>query len=88
MTNYHINQKTGQSAICVANTAIRACPIGGEHFNSKEDAQQFIEEKLTQSFGMTSRLQKDIPKAPEEIKAKEEKTEKLSKVSQIGEKSQ
>jgi hypothetical protein len=41
MAKYHINQATGRPNKCTATT--RACPVGGQHYPSKEDAQDAIE---------------------------------------------
>lgn len=39
---YHISPETGEVKIC---RATRKCPIGGEHFDSEEAANKYIEQK-------------------------------------------
>lgn len=46
---YHINRKTGRPNICRAT--IQACPVGGDHFEHKADAQKYIETKFNEEFG-------------------------------------
>lgn len=41
MTNYHINKNTGRPNLCTATK--RACPVGGDHFPTKEAAMQEIQ---------------------------------------------
>lgn len=45
---FHISPVSGRANICRAEE--RACPIGGEHFSSKEEAQNFIEQKLSEKL--------------------------------------
>jgi len=46
---YHINQNTGQPNICKAKK--RDCPVGGEHFTSKEEARKHVETLLAKEKG-------------------------------------
>lgn len=45
---YHISKTTHRPNICVAKGA---CPIGGEHFDNKDDARAYIEKKNEKEFG-------------------------------------
>lgn len=51
---YHISKKTGRPNICKAKTpdSCRAEPVFGEnkHFENKEDAQKYMEEKFSQTY--------------------------------------
>ena len=46
MSKYHVNQNTGRPNICKASK--KACPVGGEHFDSKEEALAGIEAQASQ----------------------------------------
>lgn len=60
---YHINGK-GEPALCRATD--QACPLGGAHFDNKEEAQSHVEGMYAQKFGMTSVLSRPArPKNPE-----------------------
>lgn len=52
---YHISKTTHRPNICVAKGA---CPIGGEHFDNKDDARAYIEKELTETHGITKRHSK------------------------------
>lgn len=41
MAKYHISPSTGSPALCKAH--VKACPVGGEHYGSKEEAQKAFE---------------------------------------------
>jgi hypothetical protein len=49
MAKFHINQSTGKVARCVAT--VQECPIGGEHFDSKEAAYAGRENSLEKLHG-------------------------------------
>lgn len=56
MANYHINQATGRPNKCTATK--RACPVGGLHYPSKEDAQDAIEDAAKAENSTFVKLQK------------------------------
>lgn len=56
MANYHINQSTGRPNKCTATK--RACPVGGQHYPSKEDAQDAIEATAAAENNTFATLQK------------------------------
>lgn len=56
MTKYHINQETGRPNICRAT--VKDCPVGGEHFNSKEEARAGFEAQQSGSFGVPMKKEK------------------------------
>lgn len=60
MNKYHINRNTGRVGICRAT--VRECPIGGEHFNTKEEAVKNKEYILKNNFNMFTTFQKDHTK--------------------------
>lgn len=86
MSNYHINQKTGNVNICRAKTD--NCPLKNkdgeqvEHFEDKETAQKFLEQNLLNQYGSTQELNKK-----EEIKnlenKKQEKPQNIKAASYI-----
>lgn len=55
---YHISKTTGRVNICRAD--VRACPIGGEHFTTKEEAKKASEKALEVSYGSLKSLQKPL----------------------------
>lgn len=73
MTKYHINEATGQPNVCTATK--KACPIGGEHFDSKDTALEAIQTKAAaenETFVSLKKSPKEIPErySKERIKAK------------------
>lgn len=56
MANYHINQATGRPNKCTATK--RPCPVGGQHYPSKEDAQDAIEATAAAENNTFVKLQK------------------------------
>lgn len=62
---YHINEKTGRPNICRAE--IKECPVGGEHYESKEEARAGYEQQ-----------QKDKGKALKTLKKSSKKNSKES----------
>jgi hypothetical protein len=56
MAKYHINQTTGRPNKCTATK--RACPVGGQHYPSKEDAQDGIEAAAKAENNTFTTLQK------------------------------
>lgn len=48
MQKYHVGSD-GVPKLCTATR--RPCPLGGEHFESKIEAEKYAEEKLSQEFG-------------------------------------
>lgn len=62
MANYHINQATGRPNKCTATK--RACPVGGQHYPSKEDAQDGIEAAAAAENNTFVKLQKPATREP------------------------
>lgn len=64
---YHISKKTGRPNICKAQTpeSCRAEPVFGEnkHFDSKEAAQKYMEEKFSQTYQTISTERKSNQKS-------------------------
>lgn len=52
MPKYHISPTTGRPNKCNANK--RPCPVGGQHYESKEDAVREQEEMLAETHGIVS----------------------------------
>jgi hypothetical protein len=67
---YHISPRTGLPNICRAKSA-NSCPIvgaDGDHFGSKEEAREYIEENLSKEHGIKSISKKaKKPKADETV---------------------
>lgn len=61
MARYHINQATGRPNKCTAT--VRACPVGGLHYPSKEDAQEAIEIAAERENETFATLQKPATRA-------------------------
>lgn len=61
MARYHINQVTGRPNKCTAT--VRACPVGGQHYPSKEDAQDAIEVAASRENETFAKLQKPATRA-------------------------
>lgn len=68
MANYHINENTGRPNRCTAEK--RPCPVGGEHYTSKEDAIEGIQKAAAEENDTFTKLKKDstrgakTPKTP------------------------
>lgn len=77
MTNkFHVTQK-GDVRPCRAKS--RPCPLGGEHFTDKSEAEKHAEEKLKQSLAEATLTTKRIKKlAVDSVKFDEERYMKLS----------
>lgn len=59
MAKYHINN-SGVPAICRATT--RPCPLGGEHFDSKQEAVEYSQRENKNTFGLLPGMsQEKIP---------------------------
>lgn len=56
MVKYHINRNTQRPNICRAD--VKRCPVGGEHFETKKEAHEFIEKKLEKEYGESKTLNK------------------------------
>lgn len=56
---FHISDKDGQPKPCKASTP-ESCPVGGEHYDNKERAQSFADEKLASEYSHTSTFSKKI----------------------------
>lgn len=59
MPKYHISPDSGLANICRAT--IQNCPVGGEHFDNKESAKEFIEKELAHKYGTTASISKEKP---------------------------
>lgn len=57
---YHIS-KNGEPGVCFADRG--TCPLGGEHFNDKHEAQAYSEFLHSQSFGSVATLRKPKKKS-------------------------
>lgn len=66
MANYHINQATGRPNKCTATK--RACPVGGQHYPSKEDAQDAIEATAAAENQTFVKLQKPATREPKSFR--------------------
>lgn len=57
MKKYHIIESTGTANRCDAT--VQKCPIGGQHFETKQNAEKFIEQKFDKEFEKTVTLKKN-----------------------------
>jgi hypothetical protein len=53
---YHLSPKSGKAVICRAS--VKACPVGGDHFDTQEDAQQYLESTLGKEYGVVVSVKK------------------------------
>lgn len=56
---FHISDKDGQPRQCKAATP-EACPVGGEHFDSKDSAQTAADTKLANEYDATKSLSNKV----------------------------
>lgn len=56
---FHISPKDGQPRPCKAATP-ESCPVGGEHFDSKETAQSTADAKLASEYSTTGSLSRKV----------------------------
>lgn len=54
MPKYHISPKTGRANVCTAS--VQACPVGGQHFSSKEEAASFVEAQAAEEFSTVNTM--------------------------------
>lgn len=71
LTKYHID-KNGVPAICRATK--RPCPLGGPeaHFDSIEEAEEFIQEEFKKNFGLIGTQGDNVFKLTEELEKQKE----------------
>lgn len=55
---YHISPETGRPNQCRAS--VRVCPVGGDHFDTKEDAREAYEKQMDQATDGLRGIQKEI----------------------------
>lgn len=75
MSNYHINEKTGRPNLCSATK--RACPVGGEHYPSKEVALAAVEKTAASENSTFSKLKKTPVRTAPKYPSVEENFKKL-----------
>lgn len=56
---FHISDKDGQPRPCKASTP-ESCPVGGEHYDSKETAQVAADNKLASEYNPTATLSNKV----------------------------
>lgn len=62
MTKYHINPETGRPGQCTASIKNCKYAVDGntpEHYGTKEEARQAVEEILSKAYGITSSMKKN-----------------------------
>lgn len=71
LTKYHID-KNGVPAICRATK--RPCPLGGSeaHFDTKEEAEEFIQEEFKKNFDLIGTQGDNVFKLTEELEKQKE----------------
>ena len=62
---YHINAQTQRPNICRAG--VRNCPVGGQHFDSKEKAQAYVEDVNSATYGVAPSSMKKTKKRAAEV---------------------
>lgn len=82
MAQYHVNEKTGRPNKCTAT--VRACPVGGEHYASKEDAIEGIQNAAATENSTFTKLKKASTRndadTPKTAATNEELFSKLMKI--------